>query len=124
MATPALVAAPYGHLNSNLQRMAVMAAVVAIGASGAPTVTFGPEGFSITRTGAGVYTGTVPVGAKGALFVQPIHVESDGTENVELESYSATAGTFSLETQEDTDDAAEDLPDGTVLQFLICVQGG
>jgi hypothetical protein len=126
MATPALVAAPYGNCNSNLRRQCTYLASVSIGASGAPTKNYGPEGFDLTRDDVGDYSGTVPVGNKGAIFVQvECPIASSVGQRVVIDNLNVSAGTFDLHNHgNDLTTDPEEIVSGTTLHFLIVVEGG
>ena len=123
--TTALVAAPYPRGNCNLKRNCDFYARVNIGASGAPTVVFGPEGFTLSGGGAdGVYTGTMPTGDRGVGFAQIFEATPLG-KFVSFSAFDAAAGTFSIVVNHgDLTAVGEDPADGDALFFHFAIEGG
>lgn len=94
--------------------------IVAIGATGAPTVSYRDSPVSsITRTGTGAYTLVFPKGKYGVIHVKP--VSAAGTvrgAHVLTSSMSGTAGAGTIVTTS-ADGTATDPANGDVLHIII-----
>ena len=109
-------------LNTPNTNVTIICGSVAIGATGAPTVTDG-QGYTIARSAAGDYTVTLTGdGGVGAILyaAATIHVQSDVDLNVVGKGISASARTFSLTTLTAT--TPTDPTSGDTLQIFLVVR--
>lgn len=120
----ALPSAPYQGINSGYKRACLLSIEVSF-SSGSPTVSTANSDTGFTVSGAaGAYTGTMPKSARGKAWGQAFQATADGAI-VNFTAFSATAGTFSFETQHgDTTSGAEALSDGDKVWLFFLLEGG
>lgn len=99
---------------------------VAIGASGAVGTASG-KGFTVTRTGAGLYTITIDanVSIPAILYCKPMVVfaTAGNTQQAHVLTLDAANKKVTLQTNDaGTVDVAADPPSGSILSFMIVVQ--
>lgn len=106
--------------------LVVIAGRVAIGATGAVGASTG-KGFTVTRTGAGLYTITLDAaGAVPALLfgmADVVFATANNTQTACVLTLNAASKLITLQCNDaGTVDVAADPPSGAFLQFLIVVQ--
>lgn len=104
----------------------IVAGRVAIGASGAVGTATG-KGFSVARTGAGLYTITLDssggVPAILAALVDVVFATGSNTQTACVLTLNAASKLITVQTNDaGTVDTAADPPSGSFLQFMIFVQ--
>jgi hypothetical protein len=121
----ALQAAPYDQNNSFYKRECNLP-VIATAGSGNGTYTLGTNvsasGFTITRTGVGTHTGTMPKAARGAVLSQVVFSGATNEKTVCFTAFDTVAGTFAFTTFANS--AAADFADGAKLFLFFTLEGG
>jgi len=112
-----------GLLRTNNPNAILWQAYVAIGASGAPTVSQNGGGtgpITLTRTGAGTYTGTFPIMAASTTSIAYVEVgvalsAAITVAKAVVTAFSPTAGTFGFTVSLNTAGTAVDPANGDAL---------
>lgn len=125
----ALTSAPYRSMNTPFKQGCLIPLVINIGAAGAPTLNVASVQ-TVTVVGGGgtgIYTVTnIPTGARGCVLGEPCIVAVDGTAlNVaQMEAFSATAGTATINTYAAAGTTEADPPSGAQIHVCFLVEGG
>lgn len=100
----------YGDLGSNTVGTVSIRGRFAPQGVGTPTVTFG-KGFTVARTGVGVFTVTIPKPMLGTLAGWRLDVRTVTLIDVEVQggTWVASTGVFTIRTRTSTTNAAADI---------------